>query len=485
MGAVWLADHVGLAVPCAVKFIHGRALDRPVARARFEREAKAAATLRSPNVVQILDYGVWQDVPYLAMEYLQGETLSARLERQGRLGPEETVHIVAQIGRALGKAHRLGIVHRDLKPENIFLVADDEEEVAKILDFGVAKDSGGLGSAPGNTKTGALLGTPVYMSPEQAQGAREADWRADLWALAVVAYRCVVGELPFYDEALVDLLLLICTGPLPVPSQHADGVPAAFDAWWARAAAREPDARFQSARELVEALASSLGVPLVVGPSLPDEDVAPPRRAEVSAETASLSELAATVEASTQALRTPVAVAAPAATPANVPPMVPWPPLPATAGTLTAATHAVPQRRSRPLAAVGLAVAAVSLALVAGLVGWTLRRPATAAAPAATALPGDALSGSAAAPREEHAPADGTPSLATDRAASASAGTGVATEAASGNDEAPDAGGGHEAAGQPQSRTAAVAPKSGPSAARDTGSASARVPAHATSRVGF
>jgi serine/threonine protein kinase len=279
MGTVWLAHHVALQVPCAVKFMHGKALDRPMARERFEREAKAAATLRGANVVQILDYGVWESVPYLAMEYLEGETLSARLERRGRLGPEETVRLATQLGRALAKAHKLGIVHRDLKPENIFLVRDDDQEVAKVLDFGVAKDTGGLGPAAGSTRTGVLLGTPVYMSPEQARGAKEVDWRTDLWALGVILYRCVVGELPFYDEQLVDLLLMICTGPLPVPSQHAAEVPAAFDRWWEQAAQREPDRRFQSAKALVEALAAALGVTGVIGQSAPDDELAPTRRA--------------------------------------------------------------------------------------------------------------------------------------------------------------------------------------------------------------
>jgi eukaryotic-like serine/threonine-protein kinase len=257
MGAVWLAQHTGLDVPCAVKFIHEEAARSPELRARFEREAKAAAQLRSPHVVQILDHGVWSGVPYMAMEYLEGEDLGERLQRVGRLDPREALTVAAQVGRALSKAHAAGLIHRDLKPSNIFIGRDDEREVAKVLDFGVAKvkETG----VDGSTKTGAILGTPYYMSPEQARGSKSVDHRSDLWALAVVVYQCVTGRLPFPGEALGDLFVKIIVEPLPVPS-HAGPVPPGFDAWWARAAARDPAQRFQTAKELIDALGVSLGV---------------------------------------------------------------------------------------------------------------------------------------------------------------------------------------------------------------------------------
>jgi serine/threonine-protein kinase len=227
-------------------------------RMRFEREAIAAARLRSPNVVTVIDHGVWEGVPYIAMELLEGEDLSVRLRRVGCLSPRETVSIVAQVARALTRAHAAGLVHRDLKPANIFLVRDDDREIAKVLDFGVAK----LDSRAGvdeMTTTGAVLGTPHYMSPEQAQGAKNLDHRSDLWALAVVAYRCLTGLLPFDSEALGELFVRIIMRPLPVPSQVAP-VPPGLDAWWLRAASRDPAMRFQSARELADALALALGV---------------------------------------------------------------------------------------------------------------------------------------------------------------------------------------------------------------------------------
>ncbi len=286
MGEVWLAQHTSLDIPCAVKFIHAESASDEIVRSRFEREAKAAAQLRSNNVVQILDYGVFEETPYIAMEYLDGEPLNARLRRRGRLDAHETFRIVGQVGRALTKAHAAGIIHRDLKPENVFLVADEEGEIAKVLDFGVAKRTEGIAATDSATKTGALLGTPFYMSPEQAQGTKTVDARADLWSLAVLTYRCITGQLPFRSEALGDLLIKIVTYPVPVPSEAAAGIPDGFDQWWQRAAQRDPDARFQTAKELVEALGLAVGVtvpnnldgqtpmPTANGPQLPLATVA-------------------------------------------------------------------------------------------------------------------------------------------------------------------------------------------------------------------
>jgi serine/threonine-protein kinase len=259
MGAVWLAQHTGLDVPCAVKFIHEEAAKSPELRARFEREAKAAAQLRSPHVVQILDHGVWNGAPYIAMELLEGEDLAQRLRRRrpAPLSPRETLVIATQVGRALAKAHAAGLVHRDLKPANIFLVRDDEREIAKVLDFGVAKVK--ETSLDDATQTGAVLGTPFYMSPEQARGSKSIDHRSDLWALAVVVYQCLLGKLPFRGDALGELLVKIIMEPLPVPSQVGE-VPPGFDAWWARAAARDPAERYQTPKELTHALGLALGV---------------------------------------------------------------------------------------------------------------------------------------------------------------------------------------------------------------------------------
>jgi serine/threonine-protein kinase len=259
MGSVWRAVHLGLDVPCAVKFIEGDLASLPEAQARFEREAKAAAQLRSPHVVQILDHGVWEGTPYIAMELLEGEDLGKRIARVGRLAPPDTHAIVAQVCRALAKAHAAGIVHRDLKPDNIFLVRDDDREITKVLDFGIAKSHSQELGGSSNTKTGAMLGTPYYMSPEQAQGIRQVDFRTDLWALAIIVFQALTGRLPFESEALGDLLVKIIVSPLPTPSQFGP-VPPGFDAWWAKAAARDPAERFQGAKEFADSLAMVCGV---------------------------------------------------------------------------------------------------------------------------------------------------------------------------------------------------------------------------------
>jgi serine/threonine-protein kinase len=253
MGAVWRAEHGHLRSPVAIKLIDEAIARHPEALGRFMREAQAAAALRSPHVVQILDYGADRGVPYIAMELLEGESLADRLARAGRLPPAEVARVITELARAIGRAHELSIVHRDLKPDNVFLVRNDDVEVTKVLDFGIAKASQTLGTVSGNTRTGAVLGTPHYMSPEQAEGTKFVDHRTDLWALGVIAFECLVGRRPFESDALGGLLLAICTRPLPVPSAYGLEL-AGFDAWFAKACAREVAGRFQSARELASDL---------------------------------------------------------------------------------------------------------------------------------------------------------------------------------------------------------------------------------------
>jgi serine/threonine protein kinase len=259
MGSVWLADHLGLGVPCALKFIEGQGRTVPELCRRLVREAKVEAQIRGPHVVHVLDQGVWNGTPYIAMEYLEGETLEQRLQRDKKLDGATTHRIVAHVSRALMRAHALGVVHRDLKPENIFMVPDDDGVLAKVFDFGVAKcgkewDTGHV------TIPGTLIGTPAYMSPEQAQGNSEIDARSDLWSLAVIAYCCLTGHLPFVGDGLGSLLAKIMFDPIPTPSSIAPELPEELDTWWEHAAARDPDERFQSAKELTDALAVALGL---------------------------------------------------------------------------------------------------------------------------------------------------------------------------------------------------------------------------------
>ena len=263
MGSVWEGTHVTLGTHVAVKFIDSEYAESPEARNRFDNEARAAAKLRSKHVVEVYDHGVTDDGrPFIVMEYLRGEPLDKRLDRVLRMSAKETARMLMQVCRALSKAHAAGIVHRDLKPENVFLVWDDEDgaDVAKVVDFGIAKFTDNQLGNSSATRTGSVLGTPYYMSPEQARGLRSVDYRSDLWSVGVIAYRCIIGTLPFEGEAVGDLLVKLCTAPLPVPSQIAPEVPPGFDAWFAKALTREPEGRFSSASELAESLAAVCGL---------------------------------------------------------------------------------------------------------------------------------------------------------------------------------------------------------------------------------
>lgn len=273
MGEVWRAKHLSLGSVVALKSLDRRLAETDIGRTRFLREAKAAAALRSPHVIQIHDYGVDGDTPFIAMELLEGRSLDERLS-EGPLSPEETMRVVDHVARAISKAHEVGFVHRDLKPANVFITPNEAEAspllrafwVMKVLDFGIAKEveaaeaeAAATGEDRANspsTATGAVVGTPHYMSPEQARG-RPVDARSDLWSLGVMTYECLVGERPFRGGSFGGLVLQICSDPLPVPSEHAK-VPAGFDAWFRIALERDPSRRFASAKELGDALRAVL-----------------------------------------------------------------------------------------------------------------------------------------------------------------------------------------------------------------------------------
>jgi serine/threonine-protein kinase len=271
MGAVWLADDLSLDSPCAVKLIDAEKSRSEEVRKRFIREAKAAAQLRGPHVVDVFDRGESDGVLYIAMEYLEGEDLCTRLGRVGILDPERTYRIVAHVSRALSSAHALGIVHRDLKPENIFLVQSYDEEIAKVVDFGIAQHAA-YRLQDKATREGSFLGTPYYVSPEQARG-RETDHRSDLWSLAVITYQCLTGVPPFDSDSLGDLMGLILYEPIPKITVANPDLPPAIEQWWTRATQRDRELRFQSARELTDQLGRALGLKTVI--SVP---TIPPRR---------------------------------------------------------------------------------------------------------------------------------------------------------------------------------------------------------------
>ena len=274
MGSVWAATHLGLHHQVAIKLIsqdHVRSAD---VRRRFDTEAKAVARLKSRHVVQIYDNGELEDgTPYIAMELLQGESLHRRIHRAGPMALPEAVLVISQVCRALSRAHAAGIVHRDIKPDNIFLAHSEEDGgyVAKVLDFGVAKLAT-PGADQSSTQTGSLVGTPLYMSPEQARGLRTIDHRTDLYSLALVTYTMLTGNLAFSGDSFGDLLLKICTQELPSLRAAAPWLPASVDAWFQKAGAREPGARHQSAQEFAESLAVAAGAPLVAPIALAGSD---------------------------------------------------------------------------------------------------------------------------------------------------------------------------------------------------------------------
>jgi serine/threonine protein kinase len=254
MGMIWRAEHVGLKAPVAVKFLDPVLLGDQEMRGRFLQEARSAAAVRSAHVVQVFDSGIEQGVPYIVMELLEGESLEQRLNERGVLSPSELRKIFGEVARALGKAHSLGVVHRDLKPANIFLAREGPYEITKLVDFGIAKvRSEALGFTQAGTRVGTLLGTPQYMSPEQARGSGSVDYRTDLWALAIVACECLTGRCPFSGKTVGDLTVQICT-ERPTPPSQLGNVPPGFDAWFFKATGKAPGQRFKSIAAMEGAL---------------------------------------------------------------------------------------------------------------------------------------------------------------------------------------------------------------------------------------
>jgi serine/threonine-protein kinase len=261
MGEVWLATHESLGGEFAVKLVKpSDDIEDETAAGRFQLEAQVSARLsrKTRHIVSVSDHGEEDGLAYLVMEVLEGESLEARLKRE-TLPLPELVGIAAQIGRALSIAHAEGIFHRDLKPANVYLTKDEDGRLlVKLLDFGIARV--GPGGKPMRTRspfaTGKdmVLGTPSYMSPEQARGLDTLDYRCDIWALAVVAYEALTRKLPWDGETVEDIFLAICTHKyVPIRDRRAD-LPDAIDAVFAKAFAPKLDDRYVQATDLVASL---------------------------------------------------------------------------------------------------------------------------------------------------------------------------------------------------------------------------------------
>jgi serine/threonine-protein kinase len=349
MGTVYLAEHAMLGRRAAIKVLLPQLSNHRDTVARFFNEARAATAIRHPSIVEIFDFGYLPaGSAYLAMEFLDGESLAARRGRLGRFEPARAMALVRQIAGALAAAHERGIIHRDLKPDNVFVVADPEVpggERIKILDFGIAK----LASGPADssrTQTGTVLGTPTYIAPEQCRGAGEVDARADLYALGCVFYELVCGRPPFVIDGSGEMIAHHLYFEPEPPRGHEPSIPEGIERlilWLLR---KQPDARPQSARELIEAI-DRLG-------SVPDA-----------------------VARASQPPQPPIAAAWFASVPAQP-------------TTLSAATGVAAPRAARPrrwlIPAVATATASAGIAIVVAVTGGTADRaspaPAAALAPA-------------------------------------------------------------------------------------------------------
>jgi len=377
MAAVYEAEHVNIGKRVAIKVLAAELANSAIVIERFFREARAAASVRSPYIVEVYDSGRLEDGrPFIAMELLEGESLYDRMARVRLFDPQSTVHIIGQVAKGLTKAHAIGIVHRDLKPENIHLCkGEDGEEIAKILDFGLAKFYAPVKpdeKAARLTREGAVFGTPAYMSPEQVKGHGNVDQRADLWALGCMTFECLTGR-PVWntDQGVAMTFAAIAAAQLPVPSRMRPDLPPAFDAWFKRALERDPSKRFQTAKELADELARALGAPPISlvnlgSPSQIELEALARDAEEVPSEIADIEERPAPSSRSRKA-----EAVAPAATDDSEPaPRSPRPPPSATDLPPTAGPDAPPL--SRPQGGSGAGRVLVSALAVAGVVvaGW-------------------------------------------------------------------------------------------------------------------
>ncbi len=251
MGSVWVARHEVLDVDVAVKQMAPELATTELARARFEREAKASAQLKSHHIVRVHDYGVDDGTPFMVMELLEGEDLGERLKHDGPMTLSELAPVVHQICKALEVAHDAGIVHRDLKPSNVFLAREGDDEVVKLVDFGVARETK-TNLVEEKTTSGTVIGSPHHMSPEQARGER-VDQRSDLWALGVLIYRALTGEKPFAGDAITAVLLEVVTKPIPRATLVNPALPPDIDLFFDTALSRNVTRRFQRARTMARA----------------------------------------------------------------------------------------------------------------------------------------------------------------------------------------------------------------------------------------
>ncbi|HVY47703.1 MAG TPA: serine/threonine-protein kinase, partial [Minicystis sp.] len=290
MGAVYEAAHTGTGRRVAIKVINSGDVNKDQKLVgRFQREAKAAGAIDTQHITQVLDTGVDREsgLPFLVMELLRGEDLQNLFRRLGAIQPEFALRLVAQACIGLQKAHDAHVVHRDVKPANLFLSErDDGDLVVKLLDFGIAKvkmDQANETESAGLTKTGSMIGSPLYMSPEQALGSKSIDHRTDIWSLGVVLYQALTGRTPFqHIDALGQLIISICHEAAPPVQHFSPWVPDEVVQIVERAMMRDAGERYQSAAEMLDAVRTLLPGGWSITPDMLVPMTAEARRSAIS-----------------------------------------------------------------------------------------------------------------------------------------------------------------------------------------------------------
>ncbi len=257
MGSVYEGENVRIRRRVAIKVLHAKTADKTINVQRFEREAQAAGRIGSDHIVEVLDLGELDGGDfYMVMEFLDGENLAERFQRCGPMQAEALFPIVAELLEGLGHAHQAGIVHRDLKPDNVFLLREKKgmADFVKIVDFGVSKFRPIGPESVEMTRTGAVVGTPYYMSPEQAQGSRDIDHRTDLFAVGVILYKGLTGRVPFTAESFNQLMFKVVLEDAPSIETLVSDVDPLVVAIVKKALERKTDARYQTAQQFQAAL---------------------------------------------------------------------------------------------------------------------------------------------------------------------------------------------------------------------------------------